>query len=604
MKILKININNIQSLKGVQTEINFTDGILSQAGLYAITGQTGAGKSTILDAITLALYGKINRYGNDKPSSEIITHNQKEAYAEVSFEVNDTVYMARWAASFTRNNTINQTDERKLFKIVDGELVLIAEKVSNVNPEIERIVGLKYEQFTKSILLAQNNFSAFLKAKPDERAEMLSKITGTQIYEEISKKVFEQTKAFETEINNLRAQINGTSLSLEQCNQIAVLIGEKENQIQKTKNQLEAVVAKITWLEAVKKVAKDIATQKEALKVVNEHFVTNDLVYKKLANYNKALLIQKEVEVFENANKNWDKNEKDNQKTTQEIAVLVANDLRITPLLALENEKLQTVLQEQLTKKPLIEKAKLTVGAIANTTELLQQNEKDVAKAKIDYETNQKELDAQTVQKTTLVASLKENEATQLEFQKYSNWEAEKGVVASKYKEIEKVQKEIEAFKLSDLEKKLASYDTQNLGFTIVLEKAENENKALKEQLDALEIQKKEGETLEVLSKTKEQTKTDLDNWKKLSDLLPKLKIANKEFETCHVEQGKLITAKEILEKVLGERKESLTILIENKSLKLLISSLDEHRHQLKDGQECPLCGAKAHPFSANLPEF
>ena len=174
MKILKININNIQSLKGVQTEINFTDGILSQAGLYAITGQTGAGKSTILDAITLALYGKINRYGNDKPSSEIITHNQKEAYAEVSFEVNDTVYMARWAASFTRNNTINQTDERKLFKIVDGELVLIAEKVSNVNPEIERIVGLKYEQFTKSILLAQNNFSAFLKAKPDERAEMLS----------------------------------------------------------------------------------------------------------------------------------------------------------------------------------------------------------------------------------------------------------------------------------------------------------------------------------------------------------------------------------------------------------------------------------------------
>lgn len=604
MKILKININNIQSLKGVQTEINFTDGILSQAGLYAITGQTGAGKSTILDAITLALYGKINRYGNDKPSSEIITHNQKEAYAEVSFEVNDTVYMARWAASFTRNNTINQTDERKLFKIVDGELVLIAEKVSNVNPEIERIVGLKYEQFTKSILLAQNNFSAFLKAKPDERAEMLSKITGTQIYEEISKKVFEQTKAFETEINNLRAQINGTSLSLEQCNQIAVLIGEKENQIQKTKTELEAVVAKITWLEAVKKVTKDIATQKEALKVVNEHFVTNDLVYKKLANYNKALLIQKEVEVFENANKNWDKNEKDNQKTTQEIAVLVANDLRITPLLALENEKLQAVLQEQLTKKPLIEKAKLTVGAIANTTELLQQNEKDVAKAKTDSETNQEKLDAQTVQKTTLVASLKENEATQLEFQKYSNWEAEKGVVASKYKEIEKVQKEIEAFKLSDLEKKLASYDTQNLGITIFLEKAEIENAALKQQLDALEIQKKSGETLEVLSKTKEQTKTDLDNWKKLSDFLPKLKIANKEFETCTLEQGKLITAKEILEEILLERKESLAILIENKNLKLLIASLDEHRHQLKDGQECPLCGAEEHPFSANLPEI
>lgn len=604
MKILKININNIQSLKGVQTEINFTDGILSQAGLYAITGQTGAGKSTILDAITLALYGKINRYGNDKPSSEIITHNQKEAYAEVSFEVNGLVYMARWAASFTRNNTINQTDERRLFKKVEGEWVLIAEKVSNVNREIERIVGLKYEQFTKSILLAQNNFSAFLKAKPDERAEMLSKITGTQIYEEISKKVFEQTKALETEINNLRARLNGTSLSPEKCDEIRVLIGEKENQIRVIKSQLDATVAKITWLEAVKKVTQDIATQTEALKVVKEHFVTHDLVYKKLANYNKALPIQKEVEVFENANKNWDKNEKDSLKTSQEIEVLVANELRITPLLALENKKLAAVLQEQQTKKPLIENAKKTVDAIGNTTEQIQKNEKELAQAKKELETNQKELETQTAIKSSLVATIKENERTQLEFQKFGNWEAEKGLVNLKYKDIEKIQKEIEAFKLTDLEKKLASYDTQNLGIRLVLEKAENENTALKQQLDALEIQKKSGQTLEALARTKENTKTDLDNWKKLSDLLPKLTIGNKELETCQLEQGKLIIAKEILEKVLVERKESLTVLIENKNLKLLIASLDEHRHQLKDGQECPLCGAKEHPFSDNLPEI
>ncbi len=176
---------------------------------------------------------------------------KREAYSEVTFEVNDIVYMAKWNASFTKTGTL-RADVRQLYRIDGDNFVLLADKIKEVDQKIEEIIGLKYEQFTKSILLAQNNFSAFLKAKPDERAEMLSKITGTQIYEEISKKVFHQTKVLENEINRLRASMNGNILTTEQLDLIQSTIVENENSAQKLDADLKKIIAKINWLTDIK----------------------------------------------------------------------------------------------------------------------------------------------------------------------------------------------------------------------------------------------------------------------------------------------------------------------------------------------------------------
>lgn len=604
MKILKININNIQSLKGVQPEINFTDGILAHAGLYAITGQTGAGKSTILDAITLALYGKINRYGNDKPSSEIITRNQKEAYAEVTFEVNDIVYLARWAASFNKNNKINATDDRKLSRKENGEFRLIAEKVSNVNPMIEEIIGLKYEQFTKSILLAQNNFSAFLKAKPDERAEMLSKITGTQIYEEISKKVFDHTRAFETEISNLRATINGNILNEEELNAIAVSFEEKENMIKEIEPKLTRILAEIAWLAAVENTKTEINQHKNSFELVKQHFSENIELYQKLDHYNKAKLIERDWIAFQNSEKECDKNTVNTQRTTDEIESLNKNLATIEPELASASKKLEETQKEQLLKKPLIESAKITFNAIENTDETLKQNAQDLETAKSNFDLNLEDLKAQTSKKAILDTAIEENQKTIVQYGKYGSWEIEKGAVSLKQQDIEKFQKEIESFNIESLQKQISDYDTKNSGIEKLLQNTRHENTALKSEVDLLELQKKEADTLENLSKLKDNTKTDLENWKKLSEYFPKLESQN---DQLGINSAELITAnlsKETLETAILDRKKSLGILHENKNLKQLLSSFEEHRHNLKEDEDCPLCGSKEHPYAMNLPEI
>jgi exonuclease SbcC len=604
MKILKININNIQSLKGVQPEINFTDDILAHAGLYAITGQTGAGKSTILDAITLALYGKINRYGNDKPSSEIITRNQKEAYAEVTFEINDIVYLARWAASFNKNNKINATDDRKLFRKEDDELILIAEKVSNVNPMIEEIIGLKYEQFTKSILLAQNNFSAFLKAKPDERAEMLSKITGTQIYEEISKRVFEQTKTFENEINSLRATINGNILNEEELNAIAVSFEEKENTIKEIELKLAQILGKFTWLTAVENTKKEIDQHTNSLELVKQHFLDNIELYKKLEHYNKATLIEKDWQAFLNCEKECTKNTESIQRTTDEIEALNTKLVSIAPELETASKKLEETQKEQSLKKPLIESAKITFGAIVNTNESLKQNAKDLETAKSNFDLNLEDLKAQTSKKSILDAAIEENQKTIAQYEKYSSWETEKRAVSLKFQDIEKYQKEIESFTIESLQKRVSDYDTKNIGIEQLLQNTKNENATLKSEVELLELQKKDSDTLENLSKLKDNTKTDLENWNKLSEYVPKLEGQNNQLEINSAELIAANLSKETLETVISDKKKSLGILHENKNLKQLLASFEEHRHNLKEDEECPLCGSKEHPYTLNLPEI
>lgn len=604
MKILKININNIQSLKGIQPEINFTDGVLAHAGLYAITGQTGAGKSTILDAVTLALYGKINRYGNDKPSSEIITHNQKEAYAEVTFEVNNIVYLARWAASFNKNNKINATDDRKLSRKENGEFKLIAEKVSNVNPMIEEIIGLKYEQFTKSILLAQNNFSAFLKAKPDERAEMLSKITGTQIYEEISKKVFEQAKSFESEINNLKATINGNILNQEELNAIAVSFEEKENTIKEIEPKLKKILDKITWLAAVENTKTEINNHKNSLELVTRHFVDNTELYQKLERFNKASLIEKDRQAFLNNQKECAKNAENTQRATNEIVDSNAKLAHIVPELESATKKLEETQKEQLFKKPLIESAKTTFEKMANTDEILKQNAKDLETTKINFNSNLEDLNAQKSKKSILETAIEESKKTIAQLEKYGSWETEKGVVTLKQLDIEKYEKEIESFNIESLQKRISEYDPENSGIEKVLQNAKIENAALKLEVELLESQKKESDTLENLSKLKDNAKTDIENWKKLSEYVPKLEIQKKQLEINSAELSTANLSKETLETVLLDKKKSLGILYENKNLKQLLASFEEHRQHLIEGEDCPLCGAKEHPYSLNLPEM
>jgi exonuclease SbcC len=211
MKILKISGKNLASLAG-EFEVDFQQEPLASSGLFAISGPTGAGKSTLLDALCLALYDATPRLlkvlgrgsalpdvgketVNAQDTRTLLRRGTPDGYAQVDFVGNDGAsYRARWSVrrSRTRAEGALQATAMSLHQL--PALQPIGGTKTEVKEEIEKRIGLSFDQFTRAVLLAQNEFSTFLKTEDNERGELLETLTGSSIYTDISMRAFERAK--------------------------------------------------------------------------------------------------------------------------------------------------------------------------------------------------------------------------------------------------------------------------------------------------------------------------------------------------------------------------------------------------------------------------
>ena len=279
MKILAIRLKNLTSIEGM-VEVDFMAEPLHSAGIFAISGPTGAGKSTLLDALCLALYDKAPRFAtsvenvnladvgdnqiNQSDVRNLLRRGTSDGYAEVDFlGIDGRRYRSRWSVRRTRNKIngslqpqtleVKELDTEKEFQGTKKELLI----------QLVELVGLTYEQFTRTVLLAQNDFATFLKSKGAAKAELLEKLTGTGVYSRISQEVYARNKAAQEEVTLIQNRMNVIELMPEE--ELLALQKEKELSIEKRAAGIKLLAEQNEQLNVVRslKIQEELCKKKQ-----------------------------------------------------------------------------------------------------------------------------------------------------------------------------------------------------------------------------------------------------------------------------------------------------------------------------------------------------
>ncbi|MEM9103457.1 MAG: AAA family ATPase, partial [Pseudomonadota bacterium] len=548
MKILELRFKNLNSLYG-EWLIDFTHPVYETHGIFAMTGPTGAGKSTILDAICLALYGATPRLGRiTKSSNEIMSRQTGECYAEVVFESQVGRFRCHWEQRRARKQAEGnlQEQEHQIAHANSGQL--IETKKSLVLGVVEQKTGMDFERFTRSILLAQGGFDNFLKADVEQKSKILEQLTGTEIYSSISRRVHERQREEREQLNLLQAEISGiTLLDAEQekvlVDELAIMQREAE-QFKTQKTKMEQAIAWLNTIEVLKKELAELADARIKHEEELEAFKPQGMQLK-LAN--KAASLDSEYAEL-NAIRQQLRDDEEIRNTQKEqmpnlerASKLCKNELEVAEKTTFQSKMAldsaaSLLKQVRSLDKTIDEKTERLI-------ELTQACESDVKKIQI----------AQESRKT----------------------ENEKKVVAEQEQQ------------------RTHQYLVQHQSDEILV----SEIVAIEEQFNYLEnLQNDIEEKQKSLNKIKNNVElADKQLYKSTQEYMTQEKALTKASRDLHQNR-------ELLENLLNDRhlreyRAEKDNLLREMAFIQKITQLEAQRAQLETGKPCPLCGAKEHPF-------
>lgn len=617
MKILKIELQNINSLKSQEPiVIDFESSLFQDVGLYAITGPTGAGKTTILDAITIAMYHKVPRFNKSNIKAgleDVVSKGSATAMSRITFKSKDIRYEATWSIKVKSANgkTLVYPQEEIRLKNLDSQKI-IAEKKREFIHEIEAITQLNYNQFLRSAMLAQGEFAAFLSASAKDKGTLLEQITGEEIYKKIGEEIGVKINSEKKLLEQIKAKINTDDLLGSE--DIELLNEEKEQldgKIKEIEDKLKQHEKIITWFakekqfnDSNKKLDEDFGklnAQKEKHKEIIERLKVHeraepfkDLVTElvrieseiELNNKNieklKAELIknQKEIEDAKNREKilksDFDKKEIEQQSWQAKLEEVTGLDTRMSNLQEAKNKA-----EANSAKR---------VAAISGLNKTIR--EETIKKQQAETEFGKLE---EYLQKNIRSLELKEQ---------LTNWTASFTQLQNAGESISKTKQ-----KIRDAEGKEKETKDKLSVSEVSCKKAEENLDELQKLSDSLSKKLKESNLTALLKKQKELSAKTMQT----KDLLllsdDVLELTNKQSDltrdNSEIKKSKEKFSKEIedLRPKISEAEKSLADAEKILELERNIKSFEEERTKLEADKPCPLCGSKEHPFVVEYKE-
>ncbi|WP_367105842.1 AAA family ATPase [uncultured Psychrobacter sp.] len=621
MRLIELRLKNLNSLKG-EWHIDFADPAFINEGIFAITGQTGAGKTTILDAICLALYGETPRINSiSKTSNEVMTRQTAECFAEVVIDLNGSHYRCRWGQRRAYNkpdgNLQDATHEIAKINLADtskGDEILES-KLSRTQDKITQLTRMDFQQFTRSILLAQGSFSAFLKAKADERADILEKITGTDIYATISAQVFDKKRTEEEILSKLQYGLDGLTL----------LDSDKENELkstlaahQSTQNEqqqiIDALGEQIKWLDSVTELKDKLRTYEHELenaKQAQQDFIPDA---KRLKAANKALEIDSQYSQLSYNRDTIKRLQNEQQALIQQLPQQQESLEQADTDLKTANEHIQTAQDELQTALPKIAQARKLDSDINQQTHILddqcqrqQTLTANTQRLRQDIEKHKHSL----IQNKSLLASVENNLAAANELNDIDTDTANFDNHCSRLKALLQDNATLANDKInhdnknSQYQADLDNYQQQQDANKALITKSRDELIAVQKQQTALTQDQSladmrgEQEQIDYLSSQIEQLIFKVQQFDALAMQHSKIKANLIAINDDLAVISSKITENESSLLDAKDRRQDKQKLLESKQQ---VASLEHYIATLKDGDPCPLCGALEHPYAEHHP--
>jgi len=555
MKIKKLILENINSLYGRWT-LDFEDPAFD-GGIFAISGPTGSGKTSILDAISLALYSETPRIrGRNANIGEVVSKGAPGCLAELTFEADGKNYQAAFGfGTYQRGAKKGQVNESKKFHTLSSNGTVLSSKLNETRNEIIRITGMNAEQFCRAVLLAQGQFDAFLLAG-EKKAETLEQITGTEIYSAIALKIHEKSGELANRIEREEEKLSAADLltpeeekekqdSLDQLNRTHADTLIRQKQL----DQIRLIFEKIFGNE--KELIQNAADAK-SLAGDKQKFAPNE---ERLEDARKAAGIRP----FEQTWTKLDEARKSDEENRKKI------------LQALPEQ--ETALTEI---KAAADAAQKKCGQLQGAMERLNRLVQEINFLDRNAAALQKELD-------TLV-------------QQQKSAETGRGKILS---ELRKNQQSLDS--LNTEKQSSEQYLAEHRGDERLPERRALWTEQLKNlQAQEMEIAAWKKEFQQAVRKEKTAEETLREKKIALESAEKSLAAAEKQESDAQTRLNELLagSTREMLE-------EKKMILLRNQNVLNKILSYEDARKELQDGRECPLCGSREHPFAAgNIPEY